>query len=98
MYDYDINGVEKPIRGVKATVENKQSMFSTMETFFSRNAYRVKIPHILDAWMRIPTPGDLTDHDLCAGTGWAIEAVKRPAEDVSDRPTTRATVMNQTFS
>lgn len=97
-YDSNIHGVEKPVRGVRAEPGNKQNMFSTMETFFSRNAYRVKIPHILDAWMRIPTPGDLPDHDLCAATGWAIEAFKRPADDVSDKPTTRVTVMNQVFS
>ena len=98
MYDLDNNGIEKDVRGIKADPINKNRMFNNMESFFKVNAYRVKLPQVLDCWMKIPSPESLTDHDLCAATGWGIDAVRKPINtETQSYQAPPTTIINQSF-
>lgn len=57
---------------------NKQIMMTDMETFFIRNHTRIQLPQIIEEWLKLTGPSDLTNRDLCAASGWAVNAVKNP--------------------
>lgn len=72
------DGKPKSHPGVRANPGNKQNLMGTMMTFFTRNVHRVKLPMVIEWWMNIKGPTDLTNNDGCAATGWAAEGLKNP--------------------
>ncbi len=92
-------GEIKDVQGQEANTISKQRMFANMDEFFDRNANRVKLPQVLDAWMKIPDPASLTDHDLCAATGWALDAIRNPTpEEQTTEGYRTPLVLNQSFA
>ena len=51
-------------------------MAGDIMTYFNNNAKYVKIWQIVEEWTQMRGIDDLTNHDLCAATGWCLRAIK----------------------
>lgn len=68
--------------GVWAGTDSINSMIGDTMTFFKNNAMYCKIWEILEEWTKMRGVDDLTNHDLCAASGWAMSAIKSRLPEV----------------
>jgi hypothetical protein len=80
LHHFATDGSMKKVPGVKSQ-SNKQVMITDMDTFFNRNSKRIQLPQVLECWLKFTGPASLTDHDLCAATGWAVNGIKNPVPE-----------------
>lgn len=76
LYKVTPDGTKSKVAGVHATEGEKQDMMKNMLTHFQQNVDYENHPEILEEWMRLRGADDLTNRDLCAGTGWAYNGSK----------------------
>lgn len=62
--------------GVYAGDAEKNDMAGDMMTFFANNVKYMKHLEIIEEWTQMRGIDDLTNHDLCACSGWGIRAAK----------------------
>jgi hypothetical protein len=80
--DVGTDGKQDSRPGVWAGVAEQNEMAGDIMTFFYNNARYVKIWEILDEWTQMRGIDDLTNHDLCAATGWCMRAIKSRMPDI----------------
>lgn len=69
-----VDGGHESRPGVYAGQPEKRQMFEDMMTFFTHNVRYMKHLEIIEEWTAIRGIDDLTNHDLCAASGWAMRA------------------------
>jgi len=74
--DMGIDGKIDQRPGVWASDATKNEMLGDIMTFFSNNVRYVKIWQIIEEWTQMRGVDDLTNHDLCASTGWCMRAIR----------------------
>ena len=72
LYDVSPDGTTAKVAGVHATEGNKQDMMKNMLTRFQQNVEFENHPEIIEEWLRLRGVDDLTNRDLCASSGWAL--------------------------
>lgn len=97
LHRLDIDGYETDVRGQQMDEKKKQDLFAKQELFFKRHIHRTKLPHIIDAWMKIPSPKHLTDHDLCAASAWALDGVRNLVHAKEETTSQFGWVLPQSF-
>jgi hypothetical protein len=80
--DMGADGKQDSRPGVWAGVAEQNEMAGDIMTYFHNNAKYVKIWEILEEWTQMRGIDDLTNHDLCAATGWCMRAIKSRMPDL----------------
>jgi hypothetical protein len=72
LYDVAPDGTRSKVAGVHATDPNKQDMMKNMLTHLQQNVEFENHPEVIEEWLRLRGIDDLTNRDLCAASGWAL--------------------------
>lgn len=70
------DGKVSPRPGVWASAETINEMIGDVMTYFENNVKHVKIWEIIEQWTQMRGANDLTNHDLCASSGWCLRAIR----------------------
>jgi hypothetical protein len=80
--DLGSDGKQDARPGVWAGEAEKNEMAGDIMTFFNNNVKYVKMWEIVEEWSQMRGIDDLTNHDLCAATGWCMRAIKSRMPDL----------------
>lgn len=80
--DMDEKGNLDKRPGVWADNNTIADMVLKMADFFSNNVRYMKIPEIIEDWLKMKGVDDLTNHDLAAASGWCQRADAQRTGDV----------------
>ncbi len=80
--DLGSDGKQDSRPGVWAGEAEKNEMAGDIMTFFNNNVKYVKMWEIVEEWSQMRGIDDLTNHDLCAATGWCMRAIKSRMPDL----------------
>ena len=72
--DIDDKGKLAPVPGVWADANSIGDMVTKMVDYFAHNVSYMKIPHIIEDWLKMRGIDDLTNRDIAAATGWCQRA------------------------
>jgi hypothetical protein len=74
--DMGTDGKVESRPGVWATPATINEMVGDVMTYFKNNVKYCKIWEIIEEWTQMRGVDDLTNHDLCAASGWCMRAIK----------------------
>ena len=72
--DIDEKGKLASVPGVWADANTIGDMVTKMVDYFAHNVSYMKIPHIIEDWLKMKGVDDLTNRDIAAATGWCQRA------------------------